>query len=300
MKLSKYNASGVDIAFITVNYNTKKLVEDLIIFFKTTSLPFSYTLVVVDNNSTDGSKEMLEAENWESLLYIQANKNLGYGRGMNRGLQAIQSKYACIMNTDLVLNMDALTKLWNLFENKPDAGVASPIILGSDNRIQGFLYLPGVLPMYFETLAKIRSKLWKLKVQKGKSPFKVPGVMGAFFMIRRSMFTDTLFDEDFFFYYEDTELAHRYYNQSIACYVLTDTSITHLGGASTSINSRKMFYKSQDIYLNKCLSFPHNILLKKLSFARLKSKFYKYKLLSLFTKNSNISEKLHYYSCLIK
>ena len=56
-------ASGnrpIDVAFITVNYNTRRLSEELVTFFRTTPLPFSHTLTIVDNASTDSSAEFLE------------------------------------------------------------------------------------------------------------------------------------------------------------------------------------------------------------------------------------------------
>ncbi len=289
-----------DVAFITVNFNTCALTADLIRFFRETELPFSHCLVIVDNASTDGSRSLLEQAANDRVFYIQANNNLGYGRGMNRGLEAVTSRYACIMNTDLILNQDALVTLWDFFEDTPNAGIASPVIIGSNGRIQGFLFLPGILSMYSEVIAKIRSKSWKLKVERSQRPLLVPGVMGAFFMIRRSLFDKTpLFDEDFFFYYEDTELAHRYWIQGLACYVLPNTSIIHLGGQSTSVAGGKLFQQSRHIYISKCYGDLHANILQRLDRAKLYSKFLKYRLLTCFINSKSLRSKFDYYSRLI-
>jgi GT2 family glycosyltransferase len=290
----------VDVAFITVNYNTCFLVEELIRFFKTAGLPFSYRLVVVDNNSTDGSQAMLQQVEWDGLIYIQTNENLGYGRGMNRGMQAVRSQYACIMNTDLILNQEALSALWSFFEARPEAGVASPVIMGSDQRVQGFLFLPSIWSLYSQTISKIISKRWKMRVEKADTPLAVPGVLGAFFMIRRNQFDDCLFDEDFFFYYEDSELAHRYWQRGIPCFVLPQVSIMHLGGQSTSAEGGRLFQESRRIYLEKCYGPPHTVLLALLDRFRLRFKYYKYLVLNSIVKSSKIQSKYNFYSRLIQ
>ncbi len=290
----------VDVAFITVNYNTRALVEELISFFKTTKLPFSYCFMVVDNNSTDGSRELLEQERWEPLRYLQTNENLGYGRGMNRGLAAVDCRYACIMNTDLILNQAALTALWHFFENTPDAGVATPVILGSDQRVQGFLFLPSIWSLYFPVISKVISKRWKLRVDQATVPLAVPGVLGAFFMLRRTMFADPLFDEDFFFYYEDSELAHRYWQRGVPCYVLPQVSIVHLGGQSTSAEGGRLFQQSRRLYIEKCYGSPHTVLLARLDRLRLKAKYYKYLFLQGFVKSSKVRSKYEFYARLMQ
>lgn len=290
----------VDVAFITVNYNTRALVEELIRFFKATTLPFSYRFVVVDNNSTDGSRELLEQEDWEPLLYLQTNENLGYGRGMNRGLAAIDCRYACIMNTDLILNQEALTALWHFFECSPAAGVAAPVILGADHRIQGFIFSPGILSLYSQLYAKVRIKQSKLRVLRAATPLQVPGVMGAFFMFRRSSFTNGLFDEDFFFYYEDTELAHRYWHAGIKCYVLPQVSIVHLGGQSTSAEGGRLFQVSRKLYILKTYGKFHASLLGVLDRLRLYGKFLKYYLLRLIFSTEKINSKYDFYARIIE
>lgn len=297
-KISLQVPSQSDIAFITVNFNTKDLLEQLVIFFRKAKLPFTWTLTVVDNASTDDSLEFL-AECPE-VFTIPNAENIGYGRAMNRGLAAVASRYACIMNTDLILNQEALIALWEFFEQQPAAGVASPVILGSDNRIQGFLFLPGILSLYSHTLSKIRNKLWKLKVARSSTPLKVPGVLGAFFMIRRSSFTDPLFDEDFFFYYEDTELAHRYWRQEVPCYVLPQVSIVHMGGQSTSASGGRLFRESQRIYLEKCYGAPHTQWLAMLDRLRLRVKHTKYRLLRMLIRSDKIQSKYEYYARLVR
>ena len=92
----------VDIAFITVNYNTVEHVKRLADFFRDLAVPFTFSFTVVDNDSQDGSQEFLHSR--ADIHYLQAGENLGYGRAMNRGLASTDSKYVCVMNTDIVMN----------------------------------------------------------------------------------------------------------------------------------------------------------------------------------------------------
>ena len=103
-----------DIAFITVNYNTLEFVTQLTGFFRTLDVPFRFSFTVIDNNSRDGSQEFLQAH--PDVNYLQAGENLGYGRAINRGAAATNSRYICVTNTDVILNREALITLWRFME----------------------------------------------------------------------------------------------------------------------------------------------------------------------------------------
>ena len=101
---------GIDISFVTVSFNTLDLVKDLLEFFYSVKLPFSYRLIVVDNDSHDGSQEFLRQCN--DIVYIQSGSNCGYGRAINLGIAASASSYICVLNSDVLLNRKALVTIW--------------------------------------------------------------------------------------------------------------------------------------------------------------------------------------------
>jgi GT2 family glycosyltransferase len=122
-----------------VNYNTCELVREMLGFLRSSALPFSYKLVVVDNKSKDDSHEFLSTQ--DDILYIQAGENLGYGRAINRGIQAVESRYVHL-NTD-VLNREALVTL--RIQDKIDVGVVAP---RQQKRFHpGFIYYRQPLPL---------------------------------------------------------------------------------------------------------------------------------------------------------
>lgn len=286
-----------DVAFVTVSYNTLELVEGMLQFFAGASFPFSYVLVVVDNNSTDGSQEFLSLQ--RNVTYIQNGENLGYGRAINRGVRSVASRYVCALNSDVLLSVESLTQLWNFMEQHPGVGVVSPRIANRDGTTQGFVFFKSPGSIIFNLLSKIRASLLKLKVANSLTPFRVQGVLGAFFLLRRDVIPgDRLFDEDFFFYFEDTDLAHRLYEAGVPCYVLPSCSLIHLGGMSTSVDSARIFYRSKSLYLVKHYGSTFSRVVCVLDRIRLHLKYLKYSLVSKAFCSSRTAEKKTYYAAM--
>jgi N-acetylglucosaminyl-diphospho-decaprenol L-rhamnosyltransferase len=287
-----------DIAFVTVNYNTRALVEEMLNFFSGADLPFSHALVVVDNGSCDGSHELL-SQQAGTTIYIPAGENLGYGRAINRGIRAVESRYVCVLNTDVILSAEGLVTLWDFMEKTPQAGIASPRIANRDGSTQGFIFYKSPLSMVFNFINRIRTSLLKARLARSTAPMRVQGVLGAFFLIRRSLVPDAgLFDEDFFFYYEDTDLAHRLHEAGALCFALPLCSVIHLGGSSTSIEGARMFFKSKGIYLRKHYGEGFASFIKRIDQFRLRAKHLKYSLLALFLPSRRISEKKAFYAAM--
>jgi N-acetylglucosaminyl-diphospho-decaprenol L-rhamnosyltransferase len=104
-----------------------------------------------------------------------------------------------------------------------------------------------------------------------------------------------LFDEDFFFFYEDTALAHTLKNKGIPCFVVPSATIIHIGGKSRSTASIACFYESKYLYLKK---FYGPLQAKAIYFvdrARILRKWSLYSLFSRFTASERIKAKQQYY-----
>jgi N-acetylglucosaminyl-diphospho-decaprenol L-rhamnosyltransferase len=285
---------SVDIAFITVNYNTLECLKHLASFFSGLEVPFTFTFAVVDNNSQDGSQEFLQSR--PEIHYLQTGENLGYGRGINRGAAATASKYVCVTNTDVTLNCEALISLWRFMEEHPEVGVCAPKITYEDGRNQGMVFQPSLFSHYANWYAKIRARRAKQNIAAATAPLRVPGVMGAFFLIRRSLMpTPTLFDEDFFFFYEDTALSHALMNRGVPCFILPDAKIVHIGGKSRSEAATSLFYESRYLYLRKFYGLRHAKAVYLMDRARILRKWALYSALSKVGASERINSKRRYY-----
>jgi N-acetylglucosaminyl-diphospho-decaprenol L-rhamnosyltransferase len=284
----------VDIAFITVNYNTLEHVSQLANVFRSLEVPFTFSFTVVDNASQDGSQQFLESR--PDIHYLQAGENLGYGRAINRGIAATASQYVCVTNTDVVVNPQALTALWRFLEERHDAGLCAPRLLYQDGRDQGMVFHPSLFAHYISWYAKASAWRWKRKIRTATAPLRVDGVLGAFFVIRRSVIPGaTLFDEDFFFFHEDTALAHSLLNRGIPCFILPNTTMIHIGGQSRSAAAVQFFYETKYLYLRKFYSRFHARAVYFLDRARILRKWLVYWLLSRFSRSERIRMKENHY-----
>jgi GT2 family glycosyltransferase len=284
----------VDIAFITVNYNTLNCVKHLADFFSVLDVPFTFTFTVVDNNSMDGSQEFLQSR--PDIEYFQTGENLGYGRGINGGVAATSGKYVCVLNTDVILNRDALVKLWRFLEEQPTAGVCAPRITYGNGRDQGMVFKASLFAFYANWYAKLLAGCEKRRIARATAPLRVDGVMGAFFLMRRSAIpSPALFDKDFFFFYEDTALAHTLKNNGVPCFILPGANIIHLGGKSGSANSISCFYQNRYLYLKKFYGPLHAKTVNFLDRARILRKWSLYSLFSRLTSSPRIKEKQSHY-----
>jgi N-acetylglucosaminyl-diphospho-decaprenol L-rhamnosyltransferase len=284
----------VDIAFITVNYNTLECVRQLNAFFSNLDVPFTFTFTVVDNNSTDGSQKFLQSR--PEINYLQTGENIGYGRGINRGVAATTSNYVCVTNTDVILNRDALVNLWRFLEERSDVGVCAPRITYEDGRNQGMVFKASLFSNYANWYAKLLARYEKLRIARANAPLRVDGVMGAFFLIRRSVIPPpALFDEDFFFFYEDTALAHTLKNSGVPCFIVPSATIIHLGGKSRSVDSISSFYRSKFLYLHKFYGPLHAKAIYYMDRARILRKWSLYSLISRVSASERIKSKQRYY-----
>lgn len=285
----------VDVAFITVNYNTCRLLEELLHFFRTTPLPFSFSLTVVDNASSDRSPDFLAA--CPDVTTILNSENLGYGRAMNLGIAASDSRYLCLLNTDVILNAEALTALVSHCDIRPDVAVCSPVIRYLDGSIQGFFFKFGLPTLYLDLYKKLWNKNFKIKLASAREAVPVDGIAGAFIFCRRDIASvaGKLFDEDFFFYYEDTELAHRLLKQGKHCEVLPRYSIIHIGGQSSSIRHIRLFYAGRYLYLNKQYGALHTKSVFVQDVVKVTLKLLFYRCAAFVTENDTIHFKLESY-----
>jgi GT2 family glycosyltransferase len=158
------------------------------------------------------------------------------------------------------------------------------------------VFRASLFAIYANWFAKLLARYEKRKIARATAPLRVDGVMGAFFLIRRSVIPlPTLFDEDFFFFYEDTALAHTLKNNGVPCFVVPGATIIHLGGKSGSANSISSFYESRNLYLKKFYGPLHAKAIYFLDRARILRKLSLYSLFSRITGSERIKSKQRYY-----
>ena len=247
-----------DVAVIIVSYNTKELTLKCIesIYEKTQNVNFE--VVVVDNNSQDGSPDAI-AEKFPDIKVIKNNENLGFGKANNVGIEQSQSKYVFLLNPDTILKNNAVKILYDYMESNEIAGAAGGMLYDIDgNKTFSFGRLPLlkdkvklILLPHFLLSKDIRGKINFNNIQDIQ---EVGFISGADLMLRRDVINKTgAFDKDFFLYYEETELQYRIKKTGYNIYIVPQAKILHLEGKSSSKKSRREeSFKSEYLYYKKC------------------------------------------------
>ncbi len=290
----KTKAAIPKVSFIIVSYNTKRLLTDLLDFFARAPLPFGHTVIVVDNASHDGSAECTAGR--KNVTIIKNPENLGYAKAVNQGIKLAKSKYICVMNTDLILNEAALQECFDFMEADADAGVCSPVVRWPNGGMQGFFFKFGLPFFYSDILNRYYSSYMKKKIKHSSKPLEVDGLMGGFLFLRSSLCPDgKLFDEDFFFYFEDTDLAYRLSKSGVRSFILPGQSIIHLGGQSSPKNKGILFYRHKYLFYEKDLGPAHRRLIYLADSIKVRQKMLKYLLLRFLFPSERVSRKYKFY-----
>ena len=261
----------MDISVIIVNYNTKELTKNCLksVFEKTQEVDFG--VYVVDNNSHDGSCEMIEQE-FPQVKLIKNKENKGFGAANNIAIKESKVKYVFLLNSDTILLNNAVKIFFDFMEKSENQKISCcGGNLYDENRIYGTSYgkFPTIGSIFFKRfyLDKFFKNYYKKKF--GNAPTEsineVDSVSGADMFLRKSVLDETgLFDEDFFLYYEDTELNYRMYKKGYKSFIIPDVQILHLSGASNTISSNliKTVRKSELMFFEKCYGKKQKFLVK--------------------------------------
>ena len=210
----------MDISIIIVNYNTKELTKNCIdsIYEKTKDIEFE--VILVDNDSNDGSKELFERD--KKIEFVEAGKNLGFGKANNLGLTRATGKYIFFLNSDTILVNNAVKIFFDFCEGHKDlktGGIGCLLQNAEGKRIHSFAPFPTLgreLRDFF--IAPICKKFHlayhrydTTKDDTKKDWFYVDYATGADLFVSRKVIDECGgFDPDFFMYFEETEMQHRW------------------------------------------------------------------------------------------
>lgn len=244
-----------DVTIIILSYNTKNLLLNCLKSVFETIKELSFEVVVVDNNSWDGSPKAVH-EAFPDVRVIENSKNLGFARANNLVLRQIQSPYALLLNSDAILTPGAVKTIFDFMEAKKDAGICTGQLLNEDGTKQNsFAYFPGILTLLFnESLINTLSPFRKNKYSITNHEVKVDSCIGACILMKMEAVRKAgFFDESFFFFFEETDLALSMHQRGWFSYIVPRAKIYHLGGQSVghSIKSRLLFSQSRRIYYKK-------------------------------------------------
>jgi N-acetylglucosaminyl-diphospho-decaprenol L-rhamnosyltransferase len=204
-------------------------------------------VVVVDNASSDGSLARLAASDLDAVL-VPTGRNLGYGRGVNAGARRASGDILLVCNADLIVDVDAVSRLAACLRDEPDAAIVGPTIREAD----GTRY-PSVrsFPDLSDAIGHaVMSLVWPdnpftRRYRRSEETFATASdadwVSGACMAIRRIAFESVSgFDPAYFMYVEDLDLCWRMHRAGWRVLHLPEAEVTHIGGVSAARHPYRM------------------------------------------------------------
>jgi len=226
----------MDISIIILNYKSKGLTLNCVKSVKEADFGrLNYEIIVVDNNSDDSIGDILAWQEPE-IKFIQNKKNLGVSAGNNIGIRRAQGKYITIMNPDTLAMEDTFKKMYEFMESNPAVGVIGPKQYNPDKSVQNSCYRwYGLLtPIYRRTpLGKFQfaqKNLHRFLMQdfNHQSTREVDWLLGSCLFCRAKAIDEVgLFDEKFFLYFGDTDLAKRFWLKNWKVMYYPEAKIIH-------------------------------------------------------------------------
>jgi hypothetical protein len=258
-----------DISVVIVNWNVKKLLNECLKSIKKNCSDINYEIIVVDNNSSDGSVRMLEKEHRDIIL-IKNTENYGYGKANNQGISIAKGKYVLILNPDTIVLPDCLEYMYDFLENNPRVAVCGPTIIDSfGQKYSPMIYLPTAWELFGKDtfLRKVAPQLCLPVYSQPEKKISVERLSGCCFLCRKKALKDVeAFDEKIFLFFEEADLFYRIKIKGWEIYYLPEYAIIHHQGKSLSRISRFqeeiLMRKSSLIYFQKKYNVIINIILK--------------------------------------
>jgi N-acetylglucosaminyl-diphospho-decaprenol L-rhamnosyltransferase len=230
---------ATDVAAVIVDFHAGQALDDCVDSLHANGV----TDIVVVENGEEGST--LPALSGQHVVLVVPKLNLGYGRGVNRGVAAAPvRRYLLVSNPDVVVHEGAVAALVDFLDQHPNVAIVGPQIVRPDGSVYPS---QRVFPNFWLAgLHALLAPLWPGNPfsRRYRSPRKdgsVDWVSGAFFLARRDRFEEVGgFDERYFMFAEDMALCWQMREHGHDIAATPDALVTHLEGVSRARVSREM------------------------------------------------------------
>lgn len=251
------------LSIIIVNYNVKHFLEHCLLSVFRALDGIDAEVFVVDNQSTDGSVEMVR-EKFPQVELTANTNNVGFARGNNQAVRQATGEYLLYLNPDTIVAEDCFHKCLDYMAANPTVGCLGPKLVDGKG-----IFLPESkrgFPSAWVAFCKISglSSVFKNskrfnKYHQGFLPEdetnEVDVLVGCFMLARKKVIDKVgSFDETYFMYGEDIDLSYQINKAGYKNVYFPETTVIHYKGESTkkgSLNYVRMFYKAMIIFAKK-------------------------------------------------
>ncbi|MCW0481157.1 glycosyltransferase family 2 protein [Gaoshiqia sediminis] len=254
------------LSVILVNYNVRYFLEQCLHSVRKACTALDAEVFVVDNNSVDGSCQLVR-EKFPEVILIENHDNKGFSIANNQAIRQAKGEYVLLLNPDTVVEEDCFAKCVAFMDNHPEAGALGVKMIDGKGRLlpESKRALPTPLVAFYKIFGF--SRLFPKSKQFARyhlghlhpdHTHEVDVLAGAFMLLRKkTLDTVGLLDEAFFMYGEDIDLSYRITQAGYKNYYFPETTIIHYKGESTkkgSLNYVRLFYQAMIIFARKHFS----------------------------------------------
>jgi len=291
----------LDISIVIVNYNSLDFIKRCLksIDCDAKEKGPDCEILVVDNNSDDGSVEYLKrlSKGKDRLHLIENKSNPGFSKASNTGVLKAKGKYLLFLNPDTELisgNLNDLINFYNEKEKSEKVGVVGAKTLNPNGTLQ-------YSPRSFPTLARqFYESYFLYRIFKKSRIFgayflsrwdhgrirEVDWLTGSFMFIKKDYFFQAgMFDEDYFMFSEDTDLCLKLHRKNFKNYFFPGVVIKHSDSGIASRNQAAReagIWKSRRLYFKKNYSRMHAVLLSLIYQAGILNRILLFSILTVF------------------
>lgn len=253
----------MELSIIIVSFNAKEYLRQCLGSVQIASEETDSEIIVVDNNSSDGSAEMISSE-FPHIHLIINKQNAGFSVANNQAIRISAGQFILLLNPDTLVERETFSKCIDFMHDHPDAGAIGVKMVDGEG-----IFLPEskrALPNLHSAFFKITGISSLFPKSHFLNNYYLPQVStdetsltevisGAFMFLRREALDKSgLLDEDFFMYGEDIDLSYRLLQTGYNNYYVPKISIIHFKGKSTPRNKFadiRHFYKAMRVYVEK-------------------------------------------------
>ncbi|WP_446745057.1 glycosyltransferase family 2 protein [Silvibacterium acidisoli] len=230
-----------DISIVIVSFNTRNVLRECLEAVERESVGLKVETLIVDNNSSDGSPEMVEKD-FPHVRLFRSEVNLGFGAANNVALEVAQGRYIVLLNSDAFLRPGSLRLAVKHMDERPAAGLGGARLVGRDDSWQPSARMFPSLRTDFFVYTGLAHKFPKSRMfgrfdrtwADQSEAAIVDWVPGAFSIIRAEALAKVgFFDPIFFLYAEEVDLCRRIQQAGYEIWYWPDIVVVHIGGESS-------------------------------------------------------------------
>jgi len=298
----------MDLSIIIVSYKCKDKLRTTLKAVYASQTKFSWEVIIIDNNSQDGTVEMMQQEFLTrpqftgQTTFVANRQNVGFPKGNNQGIALAKGKYTLFLNPDTAVAPETLQIMMDFMKSRPQVGIATCKLVKANGELdlacRRSFPDPAVAFYRLSGLSKIFKKskkfaAYNLTHKDVNEQTEIDSCSGAFvFMSSECRNAVKGMDEDYFMYGEDVDLCYRAKQAGFKIWYYPKTTTVHYRGQSSRKAPQRALYAFHDamwIFYKKHLYHKYNRLFSALVYVGIWARYYQKLLFNVFRREKFVS-----------